>query len=270
MPYLTLPDVTLHFEVDGNGPPVVLIAGMASDGASWGPLVGRLAECHTVIRPDNRSTGRSTPWDAPVSVPIWAGDIVALLDHLEIAQAHLVGHSLGGMIGMQVARDAPARVRSLTLLSAAPLRLARNDALFAMMLALRGQGMARDLWLRAFYPWLFHPRFFDDPDVVETAINLSLAYPHAQSAAAMAHQAAALRGFDPATLRRGPDLPVLALLAAHDLLIPQHAATAALADFPRLTLDMVPEAGHSVHWDAPEAVLARLTPFLACHAGAAR
>lgn len=262
MPTLPLPDATLHYEIGGSGPPLLLIAGMASDSASWAPLLPRLEQAFTVIRPDNRSTGRTLPADAPASVPIWAVDAAALLDHLGIETARVIGHSLGGIIATQLAMAAPRRIARLVLLASAPLRLPRNDALFALMLALRAPGMAPDLWLRAFLPWLFHPRFFDDPGVQDAAIAQSLAYPHAQSAAAMAHQAAALAGFDPTPLQAGPPVPVLALLSPDDLLIPMDAARAALAAFPDLTVATLPGAGHSLHWDAPDRVLDHILPFL--------
>ncbi len=262
MPVLTLPDVALHYEIGGSGPPLMLIAGMASDSASWGPLVNRLEQAFTVIRPDNRSTGRTLPADAPVSVPIWAQDAAALLDHLGIERAQVMGHSLGGIIATQMAMAAPDRVARLVLLASAPLRLPRNDALFALLQALRAPGLPADLWLRAFLPWLFHPRFFEDPAAQETAVAQSLAYPHAQSSAAMAHQAGALAGFDPASLRSGPPVPVLALLSQDDLLIPADTAKAALLAFADLRVVTLSDAGHSLHWDAPELVLDHVLPFL--------
>ena len=255
MPVLQLSDVALHYEIAGAGPPVILIAGMASDSASWGPLVAPLAARFTVIRPDNRAAGRTLPLDAPVSVALWAADCAALIDHLGLGPAHVMGHSLGGMIGMQLAQDAPGQVATLTLLAAAPLWLARNDLLFEVLLRLRAEGMPPDLWLRAFYPWLFRSAFFDDPGAVDGAVAMALAYPHAQTAGAMAHQAAALRLHDPAAVRVPAELPVLALLAGDDLLIPQAVAREALAQVPGAHVAVIEGAGHSLHWDAPEAVL---------------
>ena len=262
MPTLTLPEATLHYEIGGSGPPLMLVAGMASDSASWAPIVPRLERDFTVIRPDNRSTGRTLPVDAPASVSIWAQDAISLLDHLGIDRAQVMGHSLGGIIATQIAMTAPDRVLRLVLLASAPLRLPRNDALFAVMLALRGPGLPPDLWLRVFLPWLFHPRFFDDPAAQEIAITQTLAYPHAQSATAMAHQARALASFDPRPLQAGPGVPVLALLSTDDLLIPANAARAALAAFADLRVVSLSGAGHSLHWDAPEQVLDHILPFL--------
>ena len=58
MPVLERDDLELHYEIEGDGPPLLMIAGMASDSASWAPLVPLLTPHFTLIRPDNRTTGR--------------------------------------------------------------------------------------------------------------------------------------------------------------------------------------------------------------------
>jgi pimeloyl-ACP methyl ester carboxylesterase len=250
----------LHVEVDGQGPPVMLIAGMASDSASWGPLVAQLADRFTVIRPDNRGTGRSAM--GRLSVAGWADDALNVAAHLGLGPVAVVGHSLGGIIALHMAATAPDAVSRIALLASAPVHLPRNTALFQTLLALRAPGQPPDLWLRAFLPWLFHPRFFAIPGQFDAAVAQSLAYPHAQTPAGMAAQLAALDGHDPAPLALTVAHPVIALLAEHDLLIPGDIARAALAPLRNLDLRVIPDAGHSVHWDASAATLAALIPFL--------
>ena len=262
MPTLDLSDIALHYEIDGAGPPVMLIAGTASDSASWGALVAPLAARFTVIRPDNRSTGRTQPVDAPLSLEHWASDALALLDHLALGPAALVGHSLGGMIALQMATRAPQAVSRLALLASAPVTSPRNQALFDLLKRLRAEGQPPDLWLRAFLPWLFHPRFFDVPGQLQAALDQALAYPHAQSAGAMAAQIAALHRIDASALPARVTCPTLALAAEEDLLMPPPVIEAALAPITDLTLQRIAQSGHSLHWDAPEAVLTALTAFL--------
>lgn len=262
MPTLALPDVTLHHEIDGDGPPLMLIAGTASDSASWAPLVPGLARRFTVIRPDNRSTGRTRPLEAPLSLDHWADDALALAAHLGLGPVAVVGHSLGGMIALAMAARGGAAVSRLALLASAPVRHGRNAALFDLLLRLRAPGQPADLWLRAFLPWLFHPRFFEVPGQLDAAIAQSLAYPHAQGPEAMAAQVAALMRSDAAPLLGAVRCPVLAVLAGDDLLIPADAARTALAPLNDLRIAELDGAGHSLHWDAPDATLAALLPFL--------
>ncbi|KIN74175.1 alpha/beta fold hydrolase [Sulfitobacter guttiformis] len=259
MPMFERKSITLHYELSGKGPPLLLIAGMMSDSASWAPIVPLLEPHFTLIRPDNRTTGRTVPWNAPASVDLFAEDCAALLEHLDAEPAHVLGHSLGGMIGMRLACAYPARVRTLTLAAAAPLRLERNVALFKTLLAIRQSDAAPDVWLNALFPWLFSPALYDLDGAVAQAAMISLSYPHAQTSAAMAHQIAALDGYAPDAVADLP-CPAQALLAADDLLLPAALAQATLGDMP---VHITANAGHSIHWDAPDAVANNLRQFIA-------
>ena len=96
---------------------------------------------------------------------------------------------------------------------------------------------------------------------VETALAAALAYPHAQSADAMAHQLEALRGFRPTVRPADLRCPTQVLHGAEDLLIPRAAAEDAFAQIPNVTQTTLPNAGHSIHWDASEAVAQHLRQF---------
>ena len=258
MPVADLGSVRMHYEIEGAGPALVLLAGMVSYGASWGPVVPALAEVFTVIRPDNRSTGRTLPRDARAGLAEWAGDVAALLGRLGIGRAHVAGHSLGGIIGLHLAATEPARVRRLALVASGPVFPPRNVALFRHLLALRGPGMAGDLWLRGFFPWLFHPRVFADPAAIETMVALSLGYVHAQGAEAMAAQVAALEAAEAVLALPARLPPTVAIIARDDLMMPPDMLRPALARLGAVRTVEIADAGHSVHWDAPRPVAAAL------------
>lgn len=261
MPIFEHDAISLHYEISGEGMPLLLIAGMMSDNASWAPLVPLLEPHFTIIRPDNRTTGRTTPWDAPASVDIFASDCAALVDHLNLGPAHVMGHSLGGMIATRLASAHPHAVKTLTLAASAPLRLERNVALFKSLLAIRQSNAAPDAWLNALFPWLFAPALYDIPGAAAQAATASLAYPFAQSCDAMAHQIAALDGYvseDIANLA----CPAQALLAEGDLILPADLALPTLGDIPT---HLINGAGHSIHWDAPGAVTDYLRRFITLH-----
>lgn len=261
MPIFEHSGIAQHYERSGHGPPLLLIGGMMSDSASWVPVIPLLEPHFDVIRPDNRTTGRTTPWDAPASVTHFAADCAALLDHLAVGPAHVMGHSLGGMIGMRLACANPEAVRTLTLAASAPLRLERNVALFETLLAIRRSDAAPDVWLHAPFAWLFAPALYETPGAVAQAAAVSLAYPHAQSVQAMAHQIAALDSYSPDCVT---DLrcPAQALLARDDLLLPAALARKTLGNLPT---HLIENAGHSIHWDAAGAVTDHLLKFTALH-----
>ncbi|HEY6170092.1 MAG TPA: alpha/beta fold hydrolase, partial [Verrucomicrobiae bacterium] len=116
MSLLKQSDVELHYELAGSGPPVLMIQGVGVTGEGWRPQVNGLAgEFQTLIF-DNRGIGRSIPCRGPVSIETMATDAQALMDAAGWESAHVVGHSMGGVIAQQLALDAPKRVRSLSLL----------------------------------------------------------------------------------------------------------------------------------------------------------
>lgn len=251
MPELTLPDATLHYEVSGSGPPLLLIAGFMSDGASWAPLLGLLEPHFTVIRPDNRSCGRTVPWNAPAGMEIWTDDLIALIDHLGHNRVHVAGHSLGGIIGWVLAAKAPQRVATLLMMGSAPILTPRNDVLFRALIAIRRSDAPPETWLHMLFPWLFRPEVFSAPDIVAQAVADSLAYPYAQSADAMEWQLDALQGTDPSWFAAPPPVPCKALLSPDDMLVPHADARASLGGIP--TEDL-PGLGHSLHWDDPQRI----------------
>ena len=109
-------DVQIHYLVEGRGDPVVLLHGITGTAASnWGAagIIGRLAEEFQVIAVDQRGHGKSgKPHDADSYGERMAQDVVDLLDHLRLQQAHVVGYSMGGFITMKVVALAPDRLMS--------------------------------------------------------------------------------------------------------------------------------------------------------------
>jgi len=99
-----------------DAPPGLLIMGLGANGRLWAPAVKRmLASGYDVIVVDNRGCGRSsTPW-RPWTTRTMARDAVAVLDELGVAQAHVNGVSLGGMIAQEIALEFPERVSTLVL-----------------------------------------------------------------------------------------------------------------------------------------------------------
>ena len=265
MPDLKLPDVSYHYEVEGSGPPLLLLPGMLSDSATFGAFAPLLTDSYTVIRPDNRSAGRTTPWDAPTSIALMAQDAIALMEHLGHARFHVAGHSMGGLLAMEIAGKVPDRVASATVLTSGRVRLPRTVGVFDALLAVRRGPDGERLWLRALYPWIFGQAFFDTPGKVEQAMEAALAYPFAQTADAMAHQVETFRNLRPSVEPASLSCPVLVVYAGQDLLVPPEAARPGFSVIPDLTEVTLDHAGHSVHWDAPQELAEHMRAFLAAH-----
>jgi aminoacrylate hydrolase len=99
----------LHYRVEGAGPPVVLIAGLGGLGEFWQPVSEQLARSNMVISFDHPGVGNS-PMRGSHTIASIANEVRALLDHLGIDNAHIVGHSTGGLVAQALALDSPALV----------------------------------------------------------------------------------------------------------------------------------------------------------------
>lgn len=123
MPFATAPDGTcLFYDTIGQGPPLVLISGQAFDHRMWNDVRDDFATRHQVIVCDHRGIGSSDKPERPdaYSTRIFAQDIVAILDALGIAQAHVYGFSMGGRVAQWLGIDHASRVSALVLGATTP------------------------------------------------------------------------------------------------------------------------------------------------------
>ncbi|MGH3397897.1 MAG: alpha/beta fold hydrolase [Streptosporangiaceae bacterium] len=123
MTYAPVNGLDLYFEIRGRGKPLVLLhGGLQTIDLTFGPLLEPLAAGRQVIAVELQGHGHTADTGRPMTIEALAGDVVALLDHLGIAEADLFGFSLGGLVACAVALGAPARVGRLIVASADPHR----------------------------------------------------------------------------------------------------------------------------------------------------
>ena len=128
--------VDIYYEVSGQGTPFLFLSETACDGVVWNLYqVPEFARDHRVVIVDYRGTGRSGKPSAPYSTDMFAGDAVAVLDHLGLEGAVVCGHSMGGRVAQLIALDHPRKVSKLILASSGaahpgekgiPLRIAKE------------------------------------------------------------------------------------------------------------------------------------------------
>ncbi len=256
---ISLNSITLHVELVGAGPSLLLLHGFTGNVQTWQPLVSALAARYTVVMVDLIGHGQS---DAPADPARYAieqcvADLLALLDHLHLAQVDLCGYSMGGRIGLLLTAHAPERVRRQILIGASPgladpaeraARLASDEALAARI---EREGLE---WFVDY--WAEQP-IFATQQRLPAAVR---AVQRAQRLAGSAHgYANALRGL---SVGRQPSLwaalpaiatPTLLITGALDEKFCAIAAQMA-ALMPHARHVIVPDAGHAVHLEQPEVV----------------
>jgi pimeloyl-ACP methyl ester carboxylesterase len=119
MTYALVNGLQLYYEIRGSGRPLVLLhGGLLTIDLNFGPLLEPLAASRQVIAVEFQGHGHTAATGRPMTIEALAGDVVALLDHLGIAEADLFGLSLGGLVACTVALGAPDRVGKLIVASA--------------------------------------------------------------------------------------------------------------------------------------------------------
>ncbi|GAB7549707.1 alpha/beta fold hydrolase [Cupriavidus sp. 8B] len=167
MPNVTSDGVSIHYEVKGQGSPVLLLAGLAGAGASWGPQIDLFAEHHQVIVPDHRGTGASEHTAHAMTITQHARDMTRVIEAAGCGPVHVVGSSTGGAIAQLLAIHHRERLCSATIVSS----IARADTFYRRQFDMRRR-MLTDSGLRASTEanalFLFDPRFMrEHPEQVQ-------------------------------------------------------------------------------------------------------
>ncbi len=258
MPTLRVGSVGLHYELAGQGEPLLFIHGLGSSIEDWAPQISAFASRYRVLAFDVRGHGRSDKPAGPYSVPLFAADTAALLDALSIGPAHVVGISMGGMIALQLLADFPERVRSITIVNSGPALILRT---FAQKLGiLQRFAIVRALGMRRMGKVL-SGRLFPDPQA--DALRATFIERWARNdKRAYLDSMRALIGWSVADKLPRMSRPALVIAAEHDY-TPVAAHRAWAATLPGARVTVMPGAHHAVPMEKPDDFNAVLGEFLA-------
>src|SRR3954470_19201950 len=117
MSYADVNGLSLHYEEQGTGEPLVLLHGGIGTGEMFAPILPELTVGRRVVTVDLQGHGGTADVDRPLRAELMADDIAALLDHLGLEQADVMGYSLGGLVALRTAIQHPQRIRRLVLVA---------------------------------------------------------------------------------------------------------------------------------------------------------
>ncbi len=223
MPYAVIDKIRMHYEVYGHGDPVLMINGLSSPAVGWLLQVRDLASSFQLVTMDNRGVGETDlPPDPVYTTPQMADDAAAMLRHLKIRRAHVVGASMGGTIAQELALRHPRLVRSLTLACSWANADGRFLHTIQSWMALAYRMPVEERLRHVLYPWLFTPEFLADTTSVETALQRALAYPQQTKAEAIERQGRGILAWNGTRVKqlRKIRVPTLVLVGAADILTP--------------------------------------------------
>jgi pimeloyl-ACP methyl ester carboxylesterase len=211
----------LYYEVHGKGQPLVLVMGIGYDSSLWKlHQVSALSEQFRVVIFDNRDAGRSSRASQQYSIADMADDVAGLLDGLEIPQAHLLGLSMGGMIGQEFALRHPDRLDRLVLSGAGsvPARAAFDP--IQIWSWVKSHDNSGETFAAQQFVWLFSSSFLRNGPAVEQTLALLASNPNQVTPDAYARQATAYLRHDMLDRLSGIHAPTLVVGGEQDLLTP--------------------------------------------------
>lgn len=264
MPLARIADADIHYELLGDGEPVMLVAGLGGAASYWAPNVAGFTERHRVLLHDHRGTGGSSRSEMTYSVELMAEDLLRTMDAAGIEKAHLVGHSTGGAIGLVLAATAPERIASLVLYASwAVLDPQMEQCLNLRRRILAGLGEAE--YHRATPLFLYPPLYVRDnmaalEKEIQGSINAS------PSRTIMDARVAGILAFDGTRYLDRIQSPTMVLVAEDDILTPPYSSQLMAEQIVGATLIKVPYGGHAYSRTQPAQFNEIVLKFLAEHA----
>jgi len=261
MPKMQINGTDLYYEVTGKGQPLAFIHGLGDSTQTWEKQVAFFSSTYKVVTFDVRGHGRSDKPAGPYSIPLFAEDTAGLLRSLQLAPAHVVGLSLGGMIAFQLAVSEPGLLRTMTIVNSGPAMILRT--LRQRYEIWRRLFLIRVLGMKAMGKFLGE-RLLPEPEQAE--LRRLVAERIAQNdKRAYLDSTRALVGWSVAEHLGSISCPTLVISADQDY-TPVALKEAYVAQMPRAELVVIKNSRHVTHMDQPEEFNKVLLAFLSKNA----
>ena len=242
--------------------PVVFLHGLGLDRRCWRPQIEALRAqgipCHAWEMPGHGGA----PWDGqPMSFAGLAAALTEFLDGQKIATAHLVGHSMGGMLALELAATAPTRCRSLTLIGSSAMFGSADGSFQRAFLAERLGPLDAGQRLADLAPALVADLCLPTtpPDGIAACVEAMAQMDEAAYRAALA----CLVTFDRRAALAGLTMPVLCLAGEHDRQAPPQGVERMAGKIPGARFLAIRNAAHLMSLEAPDAVTQAIGDFIA-------
>lgn len=179
MPKVKVSDITVNYEQQGTGEPLILIPYLAADHACYAFQVAEYAKHFTCISLDPRGAGETDKPEGVYSTELFADDVSALMQALGVERAHVSGLSLGAATGMWLAARYPQKVKSLSLHSG----WTKTDPFIktvveSWQVMAKALGSVAEMVIQGIFPWCFTPELYAaQPDYLQSLAEFVRARP---------------------------------------------------------------------------------------------
>jgi pimeloyl-ACP methyl ester carboxylesterase len=262
MPTAHVNGIRIYYQLDGSGPPLLLISGLGQNCASWAPLLPALRERFGCIVFDNRGSGRSDAPPGPYTIDQMADDTAALLEHLKLGPVSAVGWSLGGSVLQSMLVRHRDRLARAVLLSAFPCYSELQHRWLDSLIALQRSAI-EPLTLAVFRAaWVFTPRWLSNHAAAVATAKLALQDPYPTSIEGFEAQAHGLRRYDARAGLPTVSTPTLVLVGAEDILTPVEQSAEIARLIPGARLQVLARGGHAMALEYTSDTVRAIAAFL--------
>lgn len=248
----------MHFHTAGDGPTLLLLHGFLEDHSMWYQLAGELQNEYRVIMPDLAGHGKTPVLDDVQFMPAMAAQVAELMDRLDAGPTKVVGHSMGGYIGLELAKARPQQIDGLCLLhstAAADSEEKKKDRERAVKVVRRNAS----IFINESIPNLFHePNRARHAEAIEVLKQRAMLTP-------VEGIVASLRGMkdrvDNSEFVRSANFPIHYIIGRNDAVIAVEKVLEQKGE--STTHDVFEDVGHMGFIESPDRTLESIRKFLA-------
>jgi pimeloyl-ACP methyl ester carboxylesterase len=268
MPKVKVNDITVNYEQQGAGEPLILIPYLAADNACYAFQVADYARHFTCISLDPRGAGETDKPEGTYTTELFADDVAGLMQALGIEQAHVMGLSLGAAAGMWLAAKYPAKVKTLSLHSGWPKTDPFLKAIVGgWQIMARALGSVPEMVIQGIFPWCFTPELYAArPDYIQALADFVRGRP-AQPLDAFIRESDAVLAHDAEAQLAHIKAPTLITFGKHDQVTSTRFAKPMTEAIKQAELIVFEDCAHAPIYENVDAFNQRTLEFLQRHAG---
>jgi pimeloyl-ACP methyl ester carboxylesterase len=268
MPKVKANKLTMNYDQQGTGDPLILLPYLAADCACYAFQVAEYANHFTCISLDLRGTGETDKPASPYSTELLADDVAAFMQAVGLQRAHIAGLSLGAGIGLWLTAKYPDKVKSLSLHSGWP----KTDPFLKIVVEgwqvlAKALGSVPETVVMGIFPWCFTPELYaTKPDYIQSLADFVRGRP-AQPLAAFLQQSNAVIAHDVEAPMARITTPAQITCGRRDLLTSDRFAERMHRTIPGSELVLFEECAHAPMYEKVEEFNQKTLVFLERHAG---